>query len=107
MQSCEKELWRLWGVAEKVVAFICRGAAFQTGAAGEGRMKLEAPQKSASPPCPLALSLNLPCAFAPSAVAFAAEHPLMSPQALGIVTDAPSPLDTLAARSLIRRYTGL
>ena len=31
-------------------------------------MKLEAPQNSAFPPCPLALSLNLPCAFAPTAL---------------------------------------
>ena len=55
-------------------------------------MKPEAPQNSASPPCPLALPLNLPCAFAPTAVALAAEHLLMSPQALGTVIDAPCPL---------------
>ena len=55
-------------------------------------MKLEAPQNSAFPPCPLALSLNLPCAFAPTAVALAADQPLMSQRTLGTVTLLPLPL---------------
>ncbi len=51
-------------------------------------MKPAAPQNSAFPPCPLALSLNLPCAFAPTALALATGHPLMSRQNLGTLPAA-------------------
>ncbi len=66
-------------------------------------MKSAAPQNSAFPPCPLALSLNLPCAFAPTALALATEHPLMSPQTLGTPDCSTLPLDFLAITRRLHR----
>ena len=63
----------------------CRVVASLTGAVGEESKRPAAPQNSAFPPRPLALCLNPPCAFAPTAVALAGAQALMSRQTLGTI----------------------